>query len=117
MYVCRNIKARSRNHFCRGKEISIIYSECVSVAIVTQHAKRMLGIILSPVGCLAVPYCSTLSHKRQDFRKKVNEHKICVLIFSTALSEIFLILRIIKRHTVVNVQRSSCNVTVIIVGF
>jgi hypothetical protein len=28
----RNIKARSRNHSCRGKAESIIYSECVSVA-------------------------------------------------------------------------------------
>ena len=26
---------------------------------------------------------STLSHKRHDFREKVTEHKICVLIFST----------------------------------
>jgi hypothetical protein len=31
-----------------------------------------------------VRYFSTLSHKRQDFRKKFVEHKICVLIFSTA---------------------------------
>jgi hypothetical protein len=27
--------------------------ECVSVALVIQHAKRMLRIILSPVVCLA----------------------------------------------------------------
>jgi hypothetical protein len=26
---------------------------------------------------------STLSHKRRDIRKKVTEHKTCVLIFST----------------------------------
>jgi len=23
-----NLKARARNHFCRGKAISILYSEC-----------------------------------------------------------------------------------------
>jgi hypothetical protein len=38
------------------KAISITYSECVSVALVIQHAKRMRRIILSSVACLAVPY-------------------------------------------------------------
>jgi hypothetical protein len=89
----------------------------VSVALVTQHAKRMRRIILSSVACLAVPYFSTLSHKRHDFRKKVIEHKICVLIFSTNLSKTFLILRRIQRDIVINVHRSSCKVHVIVVRF
>jgi hypothetical protein len=78
----RNTEARSRNHCCRGKAISITYSECVSVALVIQHAKRMLRIILPSVACLALQYFST-SHKRHDFqKKKVTQHKMCVLIFS-----------------------------------
>jgi hypothetical protein len=39
---------------------------------------------LSPVACPAQPYFFTFSHKRHDFgKKKVIEHKMCVLIFST----------------------------------
>jgi len=41
MYYKRNTEAGSRNHCCSGKETSIIYSECVSVAIVIQHATGM----------------------------------------------------------------------------
>jgi hypothetical protein len=64
------------------KAISITYSECVSVALVIQHAKRMRRIILSSEACVAAPCFSTLSHK-QRFLEKVTEHKVCVLSLST----------------------------------
>jgi len=41
MYVQRNTEARSRNFRCRGKEINVTYSACVSVALVIQHVKHM----------------------------------------------------------------------------
>jgi hypothetical protein len=47
----RNIKARSHNHFCRGKAIStsITHSESGFVTLDLQHAMRMHRIILSSV--------------------------------------------------------------------
>ena len=79
----RNNEKRSRDYCRKGKAIIITYSECVSVALVIQHAKRMRRVVLSFVPCRAIPYFSTLPHKRHDFRKKVIEHKLCALIFST----------------------------------
>jgi hypothetical protein len=44
------------NHFCRRKAIIITYSECVSLALIIQHAKRMRHIILLSVVRANVPY-------------------------------------------------------------
>jgi hypothetical protein len=56
MYVLRKIEACSCNHYCRGKAISITYFECVFVALVIEHVKRMHPIILSFVACPTVQY-------------------------------------------------------------
>jgi hypothetical protein len=62
-----HIEVRSRNYCCHGEALVITYSDCVSVALVTQHAKRMRRIILPSVACLTVPHFPKLSHKRHDF--------------------------------------------------
>jgi hypothetical protein len=72
----------------------------------------MRRIILS-VACLAVQYFSTLSDKRHDIWKKGNKHKMCVLIFSTILSETFVILRRIERDIIINVLMSSSKEAII----
>jgi len=86
MYVQRNIEARSFNHCCSGKAVRITYSESVFVASDIQHATRMRRVTLPSVAWPALQFFPTLSHKRHDFRKKkkkVIEHNMCVLIFST----------------------------------
>ena len=57
----------------------------MSVAVDIQHAKRVSRVILSSVASLDVQHFNTLFHKQHDFQiKKVIEHKMRVLIFSTA---------------------------------
>jgi len=75
-------QTRSWNNRCPGKAIIITRSECVSVALIIQHTKRMRRIIFSSVACLDVPRFPTLSHKWHDFWENVIEHKMWVLIFS-----------------------------------
>jgi hypothetical protein len=70
MYVYLNIEAPSCSHCCIGKSINVRHSECVFVALVTQHAMQCACALLSSVAGPAVHYFSTLSDKRQDFRER-----------------------------------------------
>jgi hypothetical protein len=73
---------------CVGVYVCVCWCVLVFVcvlALVIQRSKRIRRIILPSVAFLAPPYVCTLSHKRYDFRKKVAEHEMCVLIFSKTL--------------------------------
>jgi hypothetical protein len=111
----RNIEADSCNLCSSWKATSTTYSGCVSVAIITQHAMRMHRIILSSVACQALQCFCTLSHKWQDFWKRVTEHKCWFSL--QLLFEIFLVLSRIWQDIIINVNRPSCKVTVIFVRF
>jgi len=106
------MEARSCNQCCSEKAINIAYSGCVSVALVTQHAKLVPCIILSFLACLALPCFSTFSHKRNCGVKRVTEHKICFdfLIFFFK----FLLLRRSERDVIMNVYWYLCKVSVIL---
>ena len=83
---------------CRVKAVSIVYSECVFVALGIQHATLMRRLIPSSVACPALRYFCTLSHKRHDFREKnVIEYEMCILLFSIAFPETFSTLRRTER--------------------
>jgi hypothetical protein len=68
-YKTANILQRNIEALSLAKTIT--YSKCVSVALFTQHAKRVRRIIMSSVTRTAVTYFSALSHKRHDFREKL----------------------------------------------
>jgi len=63
----------------------------VYVVLVVHHAKLMRRIMFMSVPSWAVPYFPTFSYTWSDFWRKVTDHKVCVLIFSTSLSGTFLI--------------------------
>jgi hypothetical protein len=77
----RDTEARSRTNFCRGKAISNIYSECLSVPLVIQHAPYY--IVTCDLSCCTILFLRYLIKMARSFGKKVIEHKMCVLIFST----------------------------------
>ena len=64
-------------------------------------------IFQSAACCTALPF-GTLSYKRHEVWRRFIEYKMCVLIFSTVLSETFLILRRIQRGIIIIVNRFSC---------
>jgi hypothetical protein len=68
-------------------------------------------IISSYVACLALPYYSTLCHKRHDFWRMVTEHRISVLIFSTTYTRTIFDLRRIEQRIIINGHRSSLQYT------
>ena len=76
------MQVRSRSHYCSGKAINITYSECVLVALGTQHEMRVRHTVIC-----GLPASTTFFHiisNTTRFRGGggVIEHKVCVLIFS-----------------------------------
>ena len=85
------------------------------VGFVIRHAMRMHRTLWLCVASPAVQYFSTLSHKRQDFRKKMLLDIKYMFSFPLQfLSEKFLVFRRFHRGTIIHVRRSSCEVPVIL---
>jgi len=116
LYVERDTEMCSCNHCRIGKAVSITYSKRVFVVLCIWHTMRMRHIVICGLSS-STTFFPHFSHKRHDFQKEVTEHKICVFIFSTNLSETFLILRRNERDMIKNVHWSSCKVLFILVRF
>jgi hypothetical protein len=76
------IEALSRNHCCWGKEISITYSECVSLVLVIQPSEPLICILFLSMACREAPYFSTSFHKRLDYQGRGILNIKCVFWFS-----------------------------------
>ena len=70
------------------------------------------------------PYIRMVGHsfphyrmKKRYFREKFIERKMCVLTFSTTFDDTFLILRRTERDIIININRFSCKVPVILIRF
>jgi hypothetical protein len=107
-YIQRTVQARSQNRCCRGKASCSTYSECVSVALVIQNARRMRRNILSSVLCQAIPHFCILSHK--VYNLKLLNIKCVFWLSVQLLPATFLILRITQPDTSTNVHTSSWTV-------
>jgi len=83
-YICVCVCVCILASFLRRIILSSVACPALPYLCVCILASFLRRIILSSVTCPALPYFSTLSHKRHDFRQKVTENKMRVLIFSTA---------------------------------
>ena len=83
-----DIEGRSRNNGCRAKARSVIYSACISVALVIQHAKSMRRVISSLWYVWLCHISYTLSHKRLDFHYKILKVKAVILSVTSPLCSI-----------------------------
>jgi hypothetical protein len=107
-----NTEARSSNHCCRVKAVSILG---VSVASDIRNATRMRHVSLSFLARPALPHSYALSHKGTIFGAGALNTECVLRFYLQILSETFLILRRIQRDIITNVRRSACAVPVSLV--
>ena len=111
VFINLTLRRLSFNDCCSGKEISIAYSECVFVALVTQHAMRMCHIVIFGLPRSTIFFTHYLINEAIFEKKKLLGIK-CASNFSTTFS-----LQHSKIHlnVITNVYWSSCKAPFILV--
>jgi hypothetical protein len=89
----------------------------VSQLIGKKIAYFLRPILMSAVACLVVSQYITLSNKIHDFWQIRKLRKCVFLYFLQLPREIFLILSRSERDTIIDINRYSCKVLVILVIF
>ena len=82
----RPFRRKTKSGFCACAitfQLASTYFECVFVALGTQRVMRMHHTLICDYSGFPIVF-PTLSHKLHDFRRKVIEHKMCVLICTTS---------------------------------
>jgi hypothetical protein len=83
LFLCVYVRARD----CVRVHAYVYVCGCTGDSVCLRACSLTNQACNAPQYCdlasLAPPHFSTLSHERHDFRKKISEHKICVVIFFT----------------------------------
>jgi hypothetical protein len=136
LYTCNKTFRRVRETVVSAKKQQLLHNTlCVCVCLCVCVPGRLVMWMCMHMCSLAYPACiahvpyfvicglsgstkfSVLSHKLHDFRKNSLNIK-CVFWFSLQrLSKTVLILRIIQRNIVINMETFPCKVLVILDGF
>jgi hypothetical protein len=110
-----NVKRRTL-YYCSGKTIIVTYYECVFVALVIQHAFRVLHIVICDLSGPKL-FLYILSQRTRFSKKKLLNSK-CVFQVSLQLSAAtFLIIKRTERNTIYNAYWYPYKVFLILVRF
>jgi hypothetical protein len=116
MYAARKGEACSPNHCCCGKARSTLLS-ILSVCSLSYPARNAHAPYCHPWHVWLYNIFPHSLINGTTFGKKLLNIKCVFWFYLQLLSETFLILRRIQRHSTISVHRSSCKVPVILVTF
>jgi hypothetical protein len=117
--VCINIILRVRVTTVKLKS-SKYYIFCTCVCSLSYPAWNAHALYFSVISVLSVSiifFPHYFINGAIFWKKKINDKKTRVLIFSTNFDSMFVILRRIQRDGIIHVYRYSCKVPVILVEF